>query len=60
MPNKVPTIDAHWPDRPEFQAMPTNLRERGEWRQFDKDALLFAIGDCPKHIYFIVQGEVRL
>lgn len=40
--------------------MPTNLRERGEWRRFDKDALLFAIGDCPKYIYFIVQGEVRL
>lgn len=40
--------------------MPASLRERAEWRRCDKDALLFAIGDCPKSIYFIVQGEARL
>lgn len=60
MPNKALTTDSAWPDRPEFQAMPTYLRKRGEWRRFEKDALLFGIGDCPRQIYFIVQGEARL
>jgi CRP-like cAMP-binding protein len=60
MPDKTLTTYTPWPDRPEFQAMPTTLRERANWPRFEKDSLLFAIGDCPKQIYFIVQGEVRL
>jgi CRP-like cAMP-binding protein len=60
MLKKALTTDTPWPDRPEFQAMPTSLRERAEWKRCDKNMLLFAIGDCPKHIYFIVRGEARL
>ena len=49
-----------WPERPEFQAMPQGLRETACLKRFDKGALLFAIGDVPRNIYFIVRGEVRL
>lgn len=50
----------HWPERPEFQAMPSALREVAEWRTFAKEALLFSIGERPRSIYYIAQGEARL
>lgn len=40
--------------------MPSCLRELAQWRRFDKDASLFAIGDVPRYVYFIVNGEARL
>ncbi len=40
--------------------MPQGLREAACLKRFDKGALLFAIGDVPRNIYFIVRGEVRL
>lgn len=49
-----------WPDRPEFHAMPTSLRESAEWQECDKSTVLFSIGERPKFIYFIVRGEARL
>lgn len=60
MTRKSRQTDSAWPDRPEFQAMPGSLRECAEWRKCDRDDLLFSIGERPKYIYFIVQGEARL
>lgn len=49
-----------WPDRPEFDAMPPSLRALAGWKSFAKDELLFAIGDLPQSIFYIVSGEARL
>lgn len=51
---------ARWPNRPEFHAMPTSLRESAEWRECEKGSVLFSIGESPKFVYFIVRGEARL
>ncbi|WP_301275519.1 Crp/Fnr family transcriptional regulator [Dechloromonas sp.] len=40
--------------------MPARLREAAEWREYDKGAALFLIGERPRFIYFIVHGEARL
>ncbi|PKO87447.1 MAG: Crp/Fnr family transcriptional regulator [Betaproteobacteria bacterium HGW-Betaproteobacteria-12] len=60
MPAKTPNPATLWPERPEFAAMPVALRDAASWKSFGKGDLLFAIGESPKFIYFIAQGEVRL
>lgn len=40
--------------------MPLALREVAEWKKFNKDALLFNIGDRPRSIFYISHGEARL
>ncbi len=40
--------------------MPSALHSAAAWKTFGKEALLFAIGDQPRCIYFVAQGEARL
>ncbi len=60
MSHKEQQLPEHWPERPEFLAMPPWLRAAAGWKRYPKEALLFAIGETPKAIYFIAEGEARL
>lgn len=60
MSSSASKLDPAWPDRPEFHAMPPALRALARGKSFARDERLFAIGDVPQSIFYIVGGEARL
>ncbi|MBT9522574.1 MAG: Crp/Fnr family transcriptional regulator [Dechloromonas sp.] len=49
-----------WPARPAFETMPDFLKDVAEWHRFAPGEHLFKLGEQPKLMFYIAEGEVRL